>query len=133
MSIGLLFLVMFMGLLVPLAIWLVVFAMIAVQRAVSSRGERAATGAVGGDRWMIWYFVGLAVLFVVALVYYRRIGFFPFDGSVSWIERRAEVLDVIAFAIAAVVYPFLIRAVIWRSGLRGRALRRTGSGSAPPG
>lgn len=82
-------------------------------------GPRSRTRRTIADRfrrnWMTWYWIGLGVVLAIAAVYHARAGLFhqlaTCEGRTI---HRDFVLDVAAFTIAAIAYPFVIRAVLRR-------------------
>lgn len=92
-------------------------------RAVRAAEERAAQGvATAGPsgrgslserfrrNWMTWYWIGLGMVLAFAAVYHARAGVFheltTHEGRTI---HRDFVFDVVAFTIAAIAYPFVIR------------------------
>jgi len=94
-------------------------------------GSGASTPDTGrrrsDNRWMAYYFAGLAVVLVVALVYYQRHGFLlalrTMEGRAF---HRSDLLDITAFLIAAVIYPFLVRSFLERRRRRRSAATSSG-------
>ena len=81
------------------------------------------------DRWMAYYFAGLAVLLAFAFIYYARAGFLETLRTAEGRSfYRSDIFDILAFVVAAVIYPFILRHV-----LEKRRSRRSGTSSSGGG
>lgn len=68
--------------------------------------------------WMTWYWIGLGIVLAFAAIYHVRAGSFYERSIAGSAIHRDFVFDIIAFTIAAIAYPFVIR---WFLQRRSRA------------